>query len=296
MLSKLWPFGSKHDATISSAMAALVADLHYEIVPTSSVGRAIESLPTGADVSVTCSPVAGIPATVELTERLVAGGFAAVPHLAARMVGSRRQTVELARWARDLGLREVFVIAGDAAEPRGPYEGALAFMRDFLEGAPGVDRLGFAGYPDGHPHIADSVLDSQLLSKQELLAAADVGGWVSTQMCFDADRVRTWLRAQRDRGLDLPIRLGVPGVVDRTRLMKMGTRLGVGASVRYLAKNTSTVMRLVAPGGYDPTDLVAALATDAESLGIAGLHSFTFNAVAETVAWHDEIITTAAQA
>jgi methylenetetrahydrofolate reductase (NADPH) len=75
--------------------------------------------------------------------------------------------------------------------------------------------------------------------------------------------------------------------------MKMGTRLGVGASVRYLAKNTSTVMRLIAPGGYDPTGLIAALAVDAESLGIAGLHSFTFNAVAETVAWHDAVLATA---
>ena len=39
------------------------------------------------------------------------------------------------------------------------------------------------------------------------------------------------------------------------------------------------------PGGYDPTELVAALADDAAALGIAGLHAFTFNSVAATAEW-----------
>jgi methylenetetrahydrofolate reductase (NADPH) len=88
----------------------------------------------------------------------------------------------------------------------------------------------------------------------------------------------------------LPIRLGIPGVVDRTRLMTMGARLGVGTSLRFLSKNRSTVMKLMAPGGYDPTDLVVALADDATALGIEALHSFTFNAVADTRKWQEAMI------
>ena len=48
---------------------------------------------------------------------------------------------------------EVFVIAGDAPEPAGPYDGALPFIRDFLDADPGVERVGIAGYPDGHALI-----------------------------------------------------------------------------------------------------------------------------------------------
>lgn len=293
MLSKLWPFGSKSDHTIdhrtSPAMAALVADLHYELVPMASIEQAIDDLPPGAQVSVTCSPVKGIPATVEYTERLVTAGFSVVPHLAARMVESAAQTTELAQWSRDVGLDEVYVIAGDAPEPHGPYEGALPFMREFLDADPGVRRLGYAGYPDGHALIDQQVIDAQLLAKQELLAQANVGGWVSTQMCFDDGQIRSWLQTQRARGFTLPVRLGVPGVVDRARLMKMGTRLGIGASLRYLSKNTSTVMHMLAPGGFDPTDTVVAFADDADALGIEALHSFTFNAVADTRAWQEAI-------
>lgn len=50
-------------------------------------------------------------------------------------------------------------------------------------------------------------------------------------------------------------------------------------------------MRLMAPGGYDPTDTVVAFADDAERLGIEALHSFTFNAVADTRKWQEAILT-----
>ena len=61
----------------------------------------------------------------------------------------------------------------------------------------------------------------------------------------------------------LPVDLGVPGVVDRAKLMTMGVRLGVGASLRFLRKHRSTVTAMLAPGGYDPTELVVGVADDA---------------------------------
>lgn len=287
----LWPFRSSRRDPSSPAMARLVSNLHYEIIPMNSIEQAIADLPAAAAVSVTCSPAKGIPATQEYTERLVEAGHRVVPHLAARMVESKEQAVELAAWSRGLGLDEVYVIAGDAPEQQGPFEGALSFMRVFLDADPGIARLGVAGYPDGHPLIPREVVDEQLVLKQELLAESGVGGWISTQMCFDERTIRTWLAAERRRGVTLPVRLGIPGVVDRARLMKMGTRLGIGTSLRYLKKNRSTVMHLMAPGGFDPTDMVVAFADDAAELGIEALHSFTFNAVADTRAWHDAIVT-----
>ena len=119
--------------------------------------------------------------------------------------------------------------------------------------------------------------------------ATRVDGWISTHMCFDATRVRAWLQGIRAAGMTLPVRLGVPGVVDRARLLKVGTRIGIGASLRYVSKNRSTVMRLMSPGGYDPTDLVAEFADDAQRLGIEALHSFTFNSVADTARWQAAI-------
>lgn len=288
---RLWPFGaSKEEARSSPAVRALAHELHFEIVPMKSIEEAIVALPPNAHVSVTCSPAKGIAATQEHTERLLTLGHQPTPHISARLVESPVHAKQIATWLRGQHLPEVFVIAGDAAEPSGPYEGALPFMRDLLDADPGVARVGFSGYPDGHAFIADAELTEQIHAKQALLAEAGVDGWISTQMCFDEDKIHEWLRTQRAAGIALPIRLGIPGVVDRTRLMSMGARLGVGTSLRYLSKNRSTVMKLMAPGGYDPTDLVIAFAEDASELGIDALHSFTFNAVADTRKWQEAIL------
>lgn len=274
----------------SPAMARLAGDLHFELVPMGSIDRAIAELPPAAAVSVTCSPVHGIPVTLEHTERLLELGHRPTPHLAARKVEGVSDAAELARWLRDHDVREVFVVAGDAPEAAGPYEGALPFIADLLAADPGLERVGITGYPDGHTLIEPAVVDEQLRAKQHLLRSAGVDGWISTQMCLHDGAIRSWIDRVRADGITLPIRLGVPGVVDRTRLMKMGTRLGIGASMRYLSKNRSTVMHLMAPGGFDPTDLVAAFADDAEALGIEALHSFTFNSVAHTRAWQEAIV------
>lgn len=264
--------------------------LHYELIPTKSFDQAMADLPERAHVSVTCSPVKGIAATQESTLRLLDLGHHLVPHLAARMVEDREHARQLARWLRDHSIDEVFVIAGDAPDPLGPYDGALPFLRDLLDADPGVGRVGVAGYPEGHASIDERVVADQLAAKSELLGSAGIDGWVSTQMCFDPVAIRRWILQQRERGIALPVRLGVPGVVNRTRLLTMGARLGIGTSLRYLGKNRSTMTRLMAPGGYDPTALVAAFDGELDVLGVEALHSFTFNSVAETRAWHDALV------
>ena len=88
----------------------------------------------------------------------------------------------------------------------------------------------------------------------------------------------------------LPVHLGIPGAVEPARLVRIGTRLGIGASLRYLQKNRGAVARLLRPGGYDPSALLNKLAAEADRLNIAGLHVFTFNAIESTMAWRDAAI------
>ncbi len=268
----------------------LVAATRFELVPMKGVDAAIEALPPSSTVSVTCSPTKGIPATLDLTMQLLDLGHHPIPHISARMVEGPDEVFKLAAWIREHGLRDLFVVGGDAEHPHGPYPDALSFLRDLLAHDHGLERIGVPAYPDGHPFIDRALLRDALHAKQAVIAEAGVSGGASTQMCFDAGRIRTWLQEERRLGLTVPIHLGVPGVVDRTRLMTMGARLGVGTSLRYLSKNRATVVRMLAPGGYDPTDLVRAMAPDAESLGVVGLHSFTFNSVADTAKWRETLL------
>jgi methylenetetrahydrofolate reductase (NADPH) len=282
----------KSSAEVSPSVKNLVSSMRYELIPMKSIEQAILDLPIGAPVSVTCSPVKGISATQEISARLIASGHEVVPHFAARLVESREHVQKLATWVREQGIKEVFLIAGDAEKPAGPYTDGIELLRDFLDSNSGVARVGFGSYPDGHAFISREALSTALYDKQKLLEEAGVQGLASTQMCFDVAQIRQWIKTERDNGFSVPIQLGVPGVVDRARLMSLGVRVGVGASMRYLSKNKASIMKMLSPGGYDPTELVAGLAKDAKSLNIVGLHSFTFNSVADTAAWQREILAT----
>ena len=276
---------SSASAARDDARERLLASAVLELVPMSSVEDQIGLLPPHSRVSVTCSPVKGIDATLVLAARLAALGHHVVPHLAARMVTDRLHATHIAHWLRGHEITDVFVIAGDAHVPHGPYEGAVPFLRDLLASEPGVDRVGVAAYPDGHVALDDAIVHDALRAKQALLRDAGIDGYVATQMCFDPDRIVGWLQDERDAGLVLPVQLGVAGPVDRARLLTMGARLGVGASLRYLRKNRASVTRMLSFSGYDPSQLIDPIAPHADRLGITGLHLFTFNNVADTVAW-----------
>ncbi|MEM7798417.1 MAG: 5,10-methylenetetrahydrofolate reductase [Chloroflexota bacterium] len=268
----------------------LVETMTFELIPLKSVEKGIEALPPNSKVSVTASPVKGLDATMALTDRVRDAGHRPVPHIAARLVEGPEQVAALAKWLRTGGYDTLFCIAGDAQTPAGPYEGAYAFLSDLLAADHGLKSVGISSYPDGHALISREICHEQLHAKQALLAEAGVDGWASTQMCFDTDLITSWLRSERDAGFVLPVHLGVAGVVDRMKLMKMGARLGVGASLRFLKKNRTAVMKLLAPGAYDPDDILEPMVNELEALNIGGLHVFTFNQVAATEEWRQTVL------
>lgn len=265
----------------------VAANTWFELVPLKNLDAQLPSLPPGSRVSVTCSPAKGIDATLDLTERLVGLGLQPTPHIAARLVRDRAHVRAIAARCRTLGIDEAFVMAGDEEDPIGAYDGAAAFLRHFATAAHGLERIGVAGYPDGHLFIYRDALHDALHEKQQILASAGVDGWVSTQMCFDSGAIRSWLTGERTSGLTLPVRLGVPGPVDRAKLITMGLKVGVGQSLRYLSKNRSGLQRLMTTTSYDPGCLLESLGRDLKPLGVEGVHLFTFNQIAGCVAWHE---------
>jgi methylenetetrahydrofolate reductase (NADPH) len=267
----------------------LIANARYEVIPLKSLRDQIPHLPEGCAVSVTCSPTKGIEPTLELSAELNASGHHAVPHIAARLVTGRDHVEKIAAELDEHGISEIFVVGGDP-DPVGPYADGATLMRDLLPKCHTVRAVGFPSYPDHHALIPDAALDAALLDKQTLLAELGLEGFASTQMCFNAKRIETWLEGQRRRGFTLPIHLGVPGAVERTRLLSLGTKLGIGSSLRYLRKNSGAILRMFSPKRYDPSKLINPLSKRATELNIVGLHLFTFNSIEATAAWQQKAL------
>ena len=273
------------DPEITPIVLDRVTNAHLELIPTPKAHLQFEHLPSNSTVSVTASPARDLDATFDMAAQLIDLGHTVIPHLAARMVTGPDHVAAIARWLNDHGVTDVFVIGGDAQDPFGPYLDAGALMRALIDSNANIRRLGFGGYPDGHATIPDGALASALVDKQQMVVEAGLDGWVSTQMCFDTTVVTDWITQRRADGLVLPVHLGLPGVIDTTKLLTMGMKLGIGASLRYLRKNRAVVSKLAAPGGYDPMDVLAPMGAAIGPLDITALHVFTFNQVANTVAW-----------
>ena len=73
---------------------------------------------------------------------------------------------------------------------------------------------------------------------------------IVSNLTFDPDAIKVWVRRMRDRGITMPLLLGLPGPVERTKLLAMATKIGVGESTRFLVKHKGTLARLAAPGGF----------------------------------------------
>jgi methylenetetrahydrofolate reductase (NADPH) len=272
-----------------------IAESRYEVIPTPGIEeRVAEFVPSSVTVTVTASPTKGLEATLEVTTKLRAAGYDVVPHVAARSIRDRSHLSEVFARLTSLGVTDVFVPAGDAEPPAGPFDSSLSLLEALAETGreaglpPGVlmPRLGVTGYPESHPKIGDDVTIQSMWDKRRYAS------YIVSNLCFDAKVLDDWIKRVRARRVTLPLRVGIAGPVDRTRLLAMASKIGVADSARYLRSHSSSVLRLGAPGGYDPDRLLARIGStlaDPASI-VEGLHIFTFNQLRETQRWRTELL------
>jgi methylenetetrahydrofolate reductase (NADPH) len=148
------------------------------------------------------------------------------------------------------------------------------------------EEVGIGGYPEGHAAIPDDAIDLALKQK------APLATHIITQICFDADATAAWAARIAAAGIDLPVRVGMPGPVNRQKLVRISARLGLGQSARFLRKQQQLLWRFVLPGGYRPTRLARRLgAAVPAASNIHGLHIFTFNELHGTEQWRRRMLT-----
>jgi methylenetetrahydrofolate reductase (NADH) len=274
---------------LSHSAADLLADIRYEVMPTKTIEQAVvEWVPTSIPITITASPSKGIDTTMDLAGRLVRHGYRVVPHLSARLVRDEIHLKYLVQQALDLGVDDVFVPAGDADPPAGKYHGAVPLLAELTAMDRPFAHVGITGYPESHPLIDDDITIQSMWDKREH------GTYIVSNLCFDAATLNRWVRRVRARGITLPIRIGLAGPVDPTKLLSMATKVGVGDSTKFLTRHASWFMRLTAPGGYSPERMLQRIGPTMASpqAAVPGLHVFTFNQVAKTEQWRQRLLAT----
>jgi len=269
----------------SGALVEALQTPRYEVIPLPGIEeKVVEHVPRHLKVTVTASPKKGIDPTLGLAEKLSGEGFEVAPHLSARLVRDRGHLGEILARLRERGIRDVFVVAGDAPEPAGPFEGSGDLLEAMAEIGHDLEEVGITGYPESHPLISDEV------TIQAMYRKAPYATYITSQICFDPATIDAWVLRVRRRGVALPIYVGMPGAVGMAKLVRISSNIGLGESARFLKKYGNRFWRVFMPGGYSPEGLIEGLALGDPERSVRGFHIYTFNEVEGTERWRREAL------
>jgi methylenetetrahydrofolate reductase (NADPH) len=272
----------------ATAAARLLEDFSLEMtgkdVP--KLGEARDTIPRATRINVTFLDNEDPPMRLAAAKAIRESGFLPVPHISARRLHSEAMLEEFLAALQTAGTVEnVFVVGGDPPRPHGPYEDSLTVMRSGQLERYGVRHVSVSGYPEGHPAIPDQALWSALEDKAAALGKRQIPGTVITQFGFDADPVLAWIEEVRDRGIDLPVRIGVPGPAGVRRLMNYAARFGVGTSASIARKYGFSLTSLMGTAGPDRFIRALAQDYDPQRHGQVKLHFYTFGGLRATSEW-----------
>jgi methylenetetrahydrofolate reductase (NADH) len=270
----------------SVTLADFLRAPRYEVLPTEDAAAKVAAfVPHDVTITVTASPRRGMPATIHLAVALAGLGYRAVPHLSARMIRDRAELGQILDALKAAGIRNVFVVAGDAPKAAGEFGDAVSLL-SALPPDHGLAEIGVTGYPESHPFIHDDLTIQAMWDKRRFAT------YIVSNMSFDPDTVNRWVKRVRIRGVKLPVYVGMAGVADPARLLRLSTKIGITESARFLRGHPSWVARMFRPGGYDPGRFLGAMMPEIAlpERKVAGLHVFTFNEIEPTERWRREML------
>lgn len=239
----------------------------------------------GTQIAVTFLPGEEMSQRVEAAKLVRELGFEPIVHLSARRFTSE---AELEQYLSDIttqaAVKRVFIIAGDPPEPEGPFADSLQIIETGLLEKYGIEIVGIGGHPEGHPNVSKADLWVWMEKKIDAIRNRGMIPLVVTQFAFDDDAIVDWVKEMRGRGIDVPVRLGVPGPAGIKRLLGFAKRCGVGASASVMKKYGISLTNLIGSAG--PDRLVNSLDKGlGEDAGRVRLHLYPFGALTASSEW-----------
>lgn len=253
-----------------------------------SLREAAAKLPAATPVAVTFLPGETLDARVAAACAVRELGFEPMPHFSARRIATENDLkTMLERMTGEAGVRRCFVIAGDPSHPVGPYADSSSLIATGLFEALGIKAIGIAGHPEGHPNMSDELCLEVLEKKCAMIHQRGMKPLIVTQFGFDPEAFLIWLKILRLRGIDAPVRIGVPGPTSIASLLKFAARCGVSASTTVLTQYGISITKLLGKAG--PDKMVDAFAKGFNTQhGRVRLHFYAFGGLLNTVDWIDD--------
>jgi methylenetetrahydrofolate reductase (NADPH) len=250
-------------------------------------------LPPGTTVYVAHTPKAQMFDVVRVAAKVQSLGFRASPHCVARRLASEAMLREGLRQAREAGIEQVLLVAGDLTPPAGPFTSTLELLDTGAITDAGITHVGVAGHPEGHPAVDSETLWKALAYKQAFAQRTGVKVHIATQFSFNPGAVAEWDRQLQAHGITLPVHLGIAGPTPLAKLLKFAAMCGIGASLGALWKNMGNMTKLATGMAMAADEMLLAVLADGAGTPpsrIVQPHYYAFGGVIETAQWLRHLI------
>ena len=236
-----------------------------EVTPraVAKIGNLSELIPT--DTLVYIAHIEGTPIEemVKTAKKINEQGYATMPHFPARIIKDKKTLKEwISKYQNEANVKSALLLGGGVNKPYGEYDSSIQLIESELFDLAGFEKLYIAGHPEGNKDIdpdgSTKNIDQALSWKNEYKNRTDADMAITTQFCFDSKTVINWANDIKNKGVDIPIHIGIAGPAKLQTLLRYSIECGVGASIKILQKRALDLTKLLLP--YKPTSIINELA------------------------------------
>lgn len=274
---------------VDEIVAKLVENFSIEALPrdTQKFDDLRDHLPAGTRVYVAYTS-GSTSEIVDAAEKIRRQGMVSVPHIPARRFATHDELKGfLSALTSRAAVTQVLLIGGDTSRPEGPYAASLDVLKTGMLEGHGIEAVGFAGHPEGHPAVSRDELRRALIDKCEYAAKAGMKASVTTQFLFDTDKLFAWhadFIEMTEPGIAVDV--GLPGFAKISTLMRFAKDCGVGASLGMLTRHAGRAFKLAT--AFSPEDTLTELANGVHKAGrplFRSVHFYPFGSFEKTTEW-----------
>ena len=236
-----------------------------EVTPraVAKIGNLSELIPTGTLVYIAHIEGTPIEEMVKTAKKINEQGYATMPHFPARIIKDKKTLKEwISKYQNEANVKSALLLGGGVNKPYGEYDSSIQLIESELFDLAGFEKLYIAGHPEGNKDIdpdgSTKNIDQALSWKNEYKNRTDADMAITTQFCFDSKTVINWANDIKNKGVDIPIHIGIAGPAKLQTLLRYSIECGVGASIKILQKRALDLTKLLLP--YKPTSIINELA------------------------------------
>ena len=254
-----------------------------------------ELIPSGTLVYIAHIEGTPIEEMVKTAKKINEQGYATMPHFPARIIKDKKTLKDwISKYQNEANVKGALLLGGGVNKPYGEYDSSIQLIESELFDLAGFEKLYIAGHPEGNKDIdpdgSTKNIDQALLWKNEYKNRTDADMAITTQFCFDSKTVINWANDIKNKGVDIPIHIGIAGPAKLQTLLRYSIECGVGASIKILQKRARDLTKLLLP--YKPTKILSEFAEhkfNNPNFNIEKVHFFPLGGVKQVTSFVKEL-------